>query len=211
MNAKTDYDFFDISLKNIRKFKGYCYDIAQGYSEIKNNHSGSPDFRILQEEDHDGNSIFEATSYATTPGHGLAELNQLVQWPLPPEFCEFYEHYEKALAVTRTYPLYLWPEAKIIDEINERREFLDRPLRTFRFGEQYEREATQFGLWLEEPGTMKWRVIGMDNGTIDEMDDPYVEPDRIIGASFYEWFKKWIETDGASDPFMEGMHFKTVP
>ena len=47
---------------------------------------------------------------------------------------------------------------------------------------------------------MKWRVIWMDRGVIDEDDDPYVEPDRIAGASFYEWFKEWMETDGESDP-----------
>ena len=68
-------------------------------------------------------------------------------------------------------------------------------LRPFRFGEQYEREATQYGLWLEAPGTMEWRVISMDRGVIDEDDDPYVEPDRIVGASFFEWFKEWMESD----------------
>ena len=50
---------------------------------------------------------------------------------------------------------------------------------------------------------MKWRIIGMDNGIIDELDDPYVEPDRIIGQSFYEWIKSWIDRDGLPDPFMQ--------
>ena len=129
--------------------------------------------------------------------------------PLPPEFIAFYEKYEKALAVTLAYPLYFWPEDRIIEEIKERREFLDRPMRTFRFGEQYDRQAAQYGLWLEEPGTMKWQVIVMDTGVIDEDADIYVQPYRRTGASFYEWFKERMETDGAFDP--DGKFFQVVP
>jgi len=211
MKNVTDYSFFDISLKRIRKLAGYHYDVLQGSEEIRNDASGSPAAKVIQEECKGCDAVFEATSYAATPGHGLHRLQELVRHPLPPEFIAFYENYEKALAVTLTYPLYFWPEERIIEEINERREFLDRPMRTFRFGEQYEREATQYGLWLEEPGTMKWRVISMDRGVIDEDDDPYVEPDRITGTSFYEWFKEWMKSDGASDPWTKGEFFRTVP
>ena len=211
MKSKPDYNFFDKSLCNVRTLRGYHYDVLLGSEEIRNDASGSPAARIVQEADEFGNCIFEATSYATVPGHGLSRLQELVRHPLPPEFIAFFEKYEKALAITLAYPLYLWPEEKIIEQINERREFLDRPMRTFRFGEQYETEATQYGLWLEVPGTMEWRVISMERGEIDEDDDPYVEPDRIVGASFFEWFKEWMESDGASDPFSSGNFFQAVP
>ncbi len=145
MKDTKDYSFFDNSLKSIRVLKGTHYDVFQGSLEIRNDASGSPAANLIQEADEFGNRIFETTSYASIPGHGLYRLQELVRHPLPPEFIAFYEKYEKALAVTLTYPLYFWPEDKIIEEINERREFLDRPMRTFRFGEQYEREATQFG------------------------------------------------------------------
>ena len=211
MKSTTDYNFFDDSLRNARNLQGSHYAIFQGSLEIRSENSPSPPARIIREEVGIADCIFEATSYATMPGHGLSRLQELVRYPLPPGFIAFYEKCKKALAVTLTYPLYFWPEDKIIEEIKERREFLDRPMRTFRFGEQYEREATQYGLWLEEPGTMEWRVISMDRGVIDEDDDPYVEPDRIVGASFFEWFKEWVESDGASDPWTEGKFFRAMP
>jgi hypothetical protein len=210
MKSTTDYKFFDDSLRKVRRLQGSHYPIIQGSLEIRSENSPSPPARIIREEIGIADCIFEATSYATMPGHGLGRLQELVRHPLPPDFIAFYERYAKALAVTLTYPLYFWSEDKMVEEINERREFLDRPMRTFRFGEQYEREATQYGLWLEEPGTMKWRVISTDSGVIDEDDDPYVEPDRIVGASFFEWFKEWMESDGASDPWTEGKFFQAV-
>lgn len=210
MKSKTDYNFFDESLRNVSRLQGYHCDVLLGSEEIRNDASGSPGAKIVQEADDSGDCIFEATSYAAIPGHGLSRLEELVRHPLPPEFIAFYERYAKALAVTLTDPLHFWPEDKIIEEINERREFLDRPMRTFRLGEQYEKEATQYGFWLEAPGTMEWRVISMGRGVIDENDDPYVEPDRIVGASFFEWFKEWMESDGASDLWTEGKFFQDV-
>ena len=209
MKDITDYSFFDDSLKSIRRLRGTHYDVFQGSLEIRNDASGSPPAKLIQEADEFGNRIFEATSYATIPGHGLNRLQELVRHPLPPDFIAFYEKYEKALAVTLAYPLYFWPEDRIIEEIKERREFLDRPMRTFRFGEQYDRQAAQYGLWLEEPGTMKWQVIVMDTGVIDEDADIYVQPYRRTGASFYEWFKERMETAGAFDP--DGKFFQVVP
>jgi hypothetical protein len=83
------------------------------------------------------------------------------------------------------------------------RDDFTKPLRVFRFGDQYDREATQFGMWLEEPGTMKWRVISTAVGCLDDLDDDYVEPERILASSFSEWLKDWINRDGLPDPFME--------
>ncbi len=208
---KCDFCFFDRALRNARRLNGYPYDVFRGAEEAGSSSQLKNYPRMLVEVDDGGDGVFETTSYATSPGHGLANLQFLIGTLLPAEFGAFYDLYQKALVVTCTYPLYLWPEKRIIDEITERREFLDRPMRTFRFGEHYEGQATQFGLWLEEPGTTHWRVISMDSGTIDEMDDPYVDPDRIIGNSFYEWLKDWIETDGASDPFFEGKFFRIEP
>jgi hypothetical protein len=114
MKSKLDYNFFDKSLRDVRKLRGYHHDVLLGSEEIRNDASGSPAARIVQEADEFGNCIFEATSYATVPGHGLSRLQESVRHPLPPEFIAFYEKYEKALAITLAYPLYLWPEEKIM-------------------------------------------------------------------------------------------------
>ena len=107
MKSTTDYKFFDDSLKTVRRIQESHYPIIQGSLEIRSENSPSPPARIIREEVGIADCIFEATSYATIPGHGLSRLQELVRHPLPPEFIAFYEKYEKALAVTLTYPLYV--------------------------------------------------------------------------------------------------------
>ena len=104
MKSTLDCNFFDDSLRKVRKLQGYHHGIIQGSLEIRNENSPSPPARIIREEVEGADCIFEATSYATMPGHGLSRLQELVRHPLPPEFIAFYEKCEKALAVTLTYP-----------------------------------------------------------------------------------------------------------
>ena len=196
-----NYTFLHDSIATIRRLKGcYPYAIERGARE-----NGAGDQlrrapKIITPADEQGeNCVFETSSYATSPGHGLPVLQSLVGHPLPQDFIAFHEQFEKALVVTRTAPLHLWQEDKIIEGIQRFRESPGQPFRVFRFGDQYEREATQFGLWLEELGTMKWRVITTAAGVIDDMDDDFIDPDRIIGDSFYEWLRSWIERDGLPD------------
>lgn len=200
-----DYSFFDKFIDKTRLLKGcHPYALVRGANETGTVDQLLRSPKIIIPADNQGeNCIFEAASYATSPGHGLAKVQEMVGYPLPDDLLAFYERYEKALVVTRTYPLHMWHEDKIIEKIKWFREFFDKPFRVFRFGDQYDREATQFGMWLEEPGTDKWRIISTAIGIIDDMDDDNVTPDRIIGQNFYEWFKSWVERDGLPDPFMD--------
>ncbi len=202
---KVSYRFFAETLVTPRRLKSYTWPgyIIRGTRETdaSGGLNGYPKM-ISQPESGDGEFIFDTTSYATAPGHGLPLLQEMVGWPLPSDFVTFYELYEQALVVTRTHPLHLWSEKKILDNIMDYREDFTKPLRIFRFGDQYDREATYFSLWLEEPGTMKWRVISTAIGRLDDLDNDYVEPDRILAPSFSEWLWDWIDRDGLPDGFM---------
>jgi hypothetical protein len=159
---------------------------------------------IVTPESEDGDHVFDTTSYAASPGHGLAALQEMVGWPLPPDLVAFYELFEKALVVTRTHPLHIWPEDKILRLTREfYRDDFTKPLRVFRFGDYFDCETTQFGMRLEEPGTMKWRVFSTAVGCLDDIDDDQVDPDRILAPSFREWLADWIARDGLPDPFMQ--------
>ncbi|RYD37171.1 MAG: hypothetical protein EOP86_04090, partial [Verrucomicrobiaceae bacterium] len=111
-----DFSFFDEALKRVRRLRSYTFPwyVMGAVPDI---FGSSPGFQIpkmlsiqADPETGDGEYIFEAASYAAVPGHGLAEVQKMVGNPLPPDLLAFYERYEKALAVTRTYPLHLWPE-----------------------------------------------------------------------------------------------------
>lgn len=58
---------------------------------------------------------------------------------------------------------------------------------------------------------MKWQVIVMDAGVIDEDADAYVPPCRRTGASFYDWFREWMKTDGLFDSSTNWEFYKAVP
>ncbi len=204
---KYDYSFFDQSLAKARLLKSYTYPyyILDAASELFGDAATlkSPNL-VYEDEDpktRNGTFIFEVSSYATNPGHGLAQVQKMVGHPLPDDFLAFYERYEKALVVTRTYPIHLWHEEKIIEGIYDFCAYFDRPFRMLRFGDQYDRGATQFALWLETPGTMNWRVVSTQSGS-SYLDDTVIDPDEIIGPSFYEWLKDWIERDGLPGGFM---------
>jgi hypothetical protein len=207
MNDSGDFTFFGEALNRVRRLKTYT---SPWYIFCGARETGGPEQlavlpkMISEPTSGDGEYIFETTNYAVSPGHGLPALQEMVGWALPPDLAAFYELYEKALVITRTHPLHLWPEEKMLSLTREFfRDDFTKPLRVFRFGDQYDREATQFGMWLEEPGTMKWRVISTAVGCLDDLDDDYVEPERILASSFSEWLKDWINRDGLPDPFME--------
>ncbi len=202
-----DYSFFDQSLSTTRLLKSYTcpYYILDAVPELFGDRRPIKAPVLIYRDENpktlDGTYIFETASYASSPGHGLARVQELVGHPLPSDFLAFYQRYEKALIVTRTYPIHMWHEDKIIEGIFDYWAYPDRPFRILRFGDQYDRQATQFGLWLEEPGTMKWRVVSTQIGS-NYLDDTLMDPGQIIGQSFYEWLKDWVDRDGLPDGFM---------
>ncbi len=199
-----DYAFFDRSVGTVRNFIGrHPYALERGSKETGTEQQLKKSPKIVVDADELGKDcLFLAASYATSPGHGLAKVQKMVGHPLPEDFLGFYERYEKALVVSRTFPIHLWHEEKIIEGIHDYCAYSDRPFRLLRFGDQYEMGAVQFALWLETPGTMNWRVVATQSGS-SYLDDTVLDPDEIIGPSFYEWLKDWIERDGLPDGFMD--------
>ena len=205
MNEFLDYSFFHEPLSKPRRLLGCTpWHVEDGAKETGSDEQLSKYPKIITPPDTNGeNCVFETTSYANSPGFALNKLQEFVRNPLPLDFISFYNQYAKALVVTRTYPLCISPKEMIIKNIHRFHNSLDGDLRIFRFGDQYELEATQYGLWLEEPGTMKWRVVTTALGIIDDMDEAQMDPDRIVGECFYDWIRSWIARDGLPDPTMD--------
>ena len=107
--------------------------------------------------------------------------------------------------VTRSYPIHLWNEAKILEDATQwwRHSFV-KPIRFFRFGEYFDREAQHFGLWQEHLGFGAWKVAVT---SIDHRDEEYdrdeIDSVYIMGNSFYDWLRDLVERDGLPDPFIE--------
>ncbi|HSJ02889.1 MAG TPA: SMI1/KNR4 family protein, partial [Verrucomicrobium sp.] len=142
-------------------------------------------------------------SYARKPGRGVARLEQKLQNKVPEDFRAFHEVYDEALVTTRTYPLHLWNVDRILSEVETWRDIDNFPLRLFRFAQYWDIYGLYFALWQENPKGDDWKVVIVSHGHRDDQLDEYVEPECIVGESFYAWLKSWIERDGLPDPFKE--------
>jgi hypothetical protein len=204
-----DYTFFDESLRKVRRLRSVFahQGIFDGAATI-----GSPEQlarapHLIWEAGRGSEEVvFDTTSYARIPGTSLDKLSGFMQNQLPPDFQGFYQRYAETLVVTRSCPIHLWSEDKILEEVVESTSLWNRktPIRFFRFGEYYDCRAQMFGLWQEKPGSEVWKVVVTDHYTRDdEFDLNDVEPILILGESFYEWLKSLIEKDGLPDPFFD--------
>lgn len=205
-----DYTFFDESLRTVRRLItriNHPWHILDGAAKI-----GMPEQlvrapKIIQEAEGDSvEVVFDTTSYARIPGTNLGKLSAFIENKLPDDFLAFYRRYAEALVVTRSYPIHLWNEEKILEEAAESTAMWNRqkPVRFIRFGEYYECDTVMFGLWQEKPGGDVWKVVVTDH---DRQDDEYdideLEPYCILGESFYEWLKRLVEKEGLPDPFFD--------
>jgi len=200
---KFDYGFFEESLHRLRRLR--AYSIGNGYL-MDAPHQIFPDLdlgmapRILSEES-DGWLIL-TRNYARKPGKGLLNLAKLLQNHLPEDFIEFHQIYNEALVTTRTHPIYLWNEEKIIDGFEHWRDLCPEPIRFIRFGEYWDRQSLYFGLWNRVPGSSEWEVSIAGSDDRDQIYEENIDDEYILGTSFHAWLKSFIERDGLPDPYM---------
>lgn len=159
--------------------------------------------KLLSEDaDHWGRTVL-TRSYARKPGKGLEKLESLMHNRLPEDFLEFHRLYDEALVTTRTYPVHLWNEEMIIDEIKGWRDLYPYPLRFFRFAQYWDIYGLYFGLWQETEGGDDWRVVIASHSERDDDLDNAVGSEYILGPSFHDWLKDFIGRDGLPDPYKE--------
>lgn len=201
---KYNYQFFEESLHQLRRLACGGPDVTC-LIDAPRQLFPDQDFgmapKILKEEGWE--RVILTRSYARKPGKGLAKLGTLMQNHLPEDFLEFHQLYDEALVTTRTLPIHLWSEEKILEEMKTWRDLYPYPLRFFRFGDYWDRNELWFGLWQSDPDINQWKVLitGYDNR--DDHLDHGREDEYILAPSFYEWLKDFIARDGLPDPFMD--------
>ena len=198
-----DYGFFEESLHRLRKLK--AYSMGNGYL-VDAPRQIFPDMELgmtprILSEDPDGWVVL-TSSYARKPGKGLHEVENILQNQLPDDFIEFHRLYDEALVTTRTFPVHLWNEEKILDGIAMWRDLYPYPLRYFRFGEYWDRYELWFGLWQANPKLNEWKVVITSYDNRDDHLDSGRPEEYILAPSFYAWLKSFIERDGLPDPYM---------
>ena len=203
---KHDYAFLEASLHKVRKLRAYSFDKsylldapAQLFPEM--DLAVAP--RVLEGGEDDDSQVILTRSYARKPGRGVARLEQKLQNKVPEDFRAFHEAYDEALVTTRTYPLHLWNVDRILSEVETWRDIDNFPLRLFRFAQYWDIYGLYFALWQENPKGDDWKVVIVSHGHRDDQLDEYVEPEYILGESFHDWLKSWIERDGLPDTFKE--------
>lgn len=203
---KFDYGFFEETLHSLRRLRAYSIDksyLLGAPSRVfpEMDLQGIP--RVVEGGEDDPSQVIETRSYARTPGSELAKLESTLLNSLPEDFLEFHRLYDEALLTTRTYPIHLWNEARILKGIERWRDSYTYPSRFFRFAEYWDVSELYYGLWQAEPGGEEWRVVICDHSDRDDDLDNGCEEEYILAPSFYEWLKDFIARDGIPDPYQE--------
>lgn len=203
---KYDYGFFDETLHRVRRLRAYSIDKsylldAPGLIFPGMELQGIP--RVVEDGEDDPSLVIETRSYARTPGSELAKLESTLLNSLPEDFLEFHRLYDEALLTTQTYPIHLWNEARILEEIEMWRDNYTYPLRFFRFADYWDNYGFYYGLWQAEPGGGEWRVVICHHSIRDDDLDHGRDDEYILAPSFYEWLKDFIARDGIPDPYQE--------
>lgn len=194
---------FHASLKTPRVLKAYSdpYYLTEGASEIMRDQEARLPHVVYEE-----NEIIyiKTSSYARSPGEGLIRVENMLKNALPSDIKSFFDAYAEALVVTRTYPIHIWPVDRILEFLEDMRYERRYPLRFIRFGDQWERGATQYALWQRDPQKPNWCVVTTSVGEADDRyDDPNLTDYCKLGDSFSDWLEEWIARDGLPDPFMK--------
>jgi hypothetical protein len=198
-----DYTFFEETLHRLRHLACGGPDVSS-LTDAPGELFPEQDFgmapKILKEQGWE--RVILTRSYARKPGKGLPRLEALMQNRLPEDFCEFHRLYDEALLTTRTFPIHLWSEEKILEELKTWRDLYPYPLRFFRFGDYWDRNELWFGLWQSDFESNQWKVLitGYDNR--DDHLDLGREDEYILAPCFYEWLLDFIKRDGLPDPYM---------
>jgi hypothetical protein len=200
---KSFLEKFESSLQTKRILK------ARNYADCLRNAPGQimrakdaylPDI-VFEDEDE---TYFRTSSYARTPGVGVGAIESALKNTLPGDFVEFHNKFSEALVVTRSYPLHIWDSGKILEWLGKMRYEKNYPLRFIRFGDYWDLEARQFGLWQRTPYLSEWCVVATSVEDIDDYyDNPTYSDYNKLGDSFSGWLENWIDRDGLPDPFMK--------
>jgi hypothetical protein len=203
---KYDFGFFEESLHTLRRLRSYSIDKSylldapgQVFPELETGMAP----KVLEGGEDDPSQVILVRSYARKPGKGLAKLEALLRNRLPDDFLGFHCLYDEALVTTRTYPIHLWNEETIIEEINGWRDLYPYPVRFFRFAQYWDIYGLYYGLWQETDGGDDWRVVICSHNQRDDDLDDFVEKECILCPSFHEWLKDLIARDGLPDPYKE--------
>ncbi len=200
---KFDYSFFEESIHRMRKLR--AHSIGNGYL-VDAPHQVFPDLELgmapqILSEEPDG-WIVLTKSYARKPGKGLLKVEEVMQNTLPNDFLEFHQLYDEALITTRTYPIHLWNEDRILEEIELSRDESPQPYRLVRFGNYWDTSDLYFALWNVDPVRGTWEVVVASLDERDQIIECSMPPEAILGRPFHTWLKDFIERDGVPDPFM---------
>lgn len=203
MNSK--YDLFEQSLQNLRRLRAYSLDKSylldapfQIFPEMETDMIP----RVVEGGEDDPSQVILTKSYARKPGKGLSNLQKIVQRPLPQDFIDFSLLYDEALITTRTYPIYLWNEERILKGIETWRDLCQEPVRFFRFGEYWDRDSLYFGLWNKDPESSEWQVVIADWSDRDQIYEKHIADEYVLATSFHTWLVSLLERDGLPDPYM---------
>lgn len=194
---------FEISLQSRRVLKAYNngYYILNAVPDVMKGQAC--ELPKVTFEDTRITCIETTSSYARMPGSDLAPLEAFLKNALPEDFTTFWGRYSEALVITRSFPIHLWPVQKMIDSMELMRKTERCPIRFFRFGEQWDAEAVEYGLWQHTPGKDDWWVVATSLEYNDDyFDDENLTDYTLLGYSFKSWLEDWIARDGLPDPLM---------
>jgi hypothetical protein len=158
--VKFDYSFFEDSLNNLRCLRAYSPDKSY-LLEAPKRIFAEVDLglapQVMEGEEDDSSQIILTRSYARISNY--KNLECVLKNSPPMDFEAFYRVCDEALVTTRTMPIHLWKIDHMIDRISNFRDVYDYPIRFFRFGEYWDMQSLQFGLWQSNPMVSEWSVV----------------------------------------------------
>jgi hypothetical protein len=202
-----DYTFFREHLARKRKMRSlngaivesgvgrfFGYPIAKEYLVLEPK---------IDESTKEGYVIAHSNgAYLRGPSSALDKLEDAMRCKLPEDFVQFHREFGEALVITRTDPLWLWDEEKMIQEF---RDDFERDLdeefpegRFFRFASYPTEHRLLYGLRKHDQ-TDLWEIARPNLGDFYEEIIAPEGREHYVAASFYDWLKNFIERDGYPD------------
>jgi hypothetical protein len=133
---------------------------------------------------------------------GLGKLKAALRTTLPEDFIQFYSEFGEALVITRSDPLWLWNEERMIQGFEEDfdREFDDEfpEGRFFTFANYPSEPTLRYGLRKNDL-TDAWEVVRPNHGAFYEEIIGPEGREHYVAETFYDWLKSHVERDGYPD------------
>jgi hypothetical protein len=207
LNMIYDYTFFWEHLKRRRRYKSINYSAIESGVTYYFGHVVSDDRLITETITNNTNK----EKYITTHTYGgylrgatsaLDKLANAMRCDLPDDFVQFYQEFGEALVISRTDPLWLWNEEKMIQEFKDdfERDFDEEfpEGRFFRFAYYPTEPTREYGL-LKNHLTDSWEIVAPPHGIFYEEMVGLEGREHYGSGPFYDWLKSFIERDGYPD------------